>query len=183
MTKISKKLFMISFALFLVFLIPIVTSSIYFSLLGSGQTDHLSEVPVGFVLGDDTSSIGGTISLNTTTFLCDELPLYASVGVWVDEAVNISNSGGATYNIDLQLSTENFTDVIKNISVWVVEEDSTKHLAIEIGDDGVASTSSSGNIAMADSKEWTVEMYLETDDDVVGSMEFLFTWQLLVALA
>jgi len=161
----DKKRFYIAFVFLMTTLcVPVATGLVYYFLSGTLYTTTSQPATVIFTAGYDTSSIGGSITANGSAFLCT-IPIYASVGVFIDEAVNITNTDSSSHSITLMLDQENFTSDVKNVSIWMVKPDGTKYLSIELDDSGSATTSQSSTVTIPANTDFAVKVYIEMDDD------------------
>lgn len=122
-----------------------------------------------FTTGDDTSSIGGSIGTNGTTFTATSVPLGVGSNVTVQEAANLTNTDASNAHniIGVEVLSENFGSELNKLSIYAYN--GTRYLLISIDGSGTVTYQFSGTLTMPAGAEWSIIIEGCYDDGTAGS--------------
>ena len=130
-----------------VLIVGFISAGIVYTITVSLTTDI--QVPnIIFVSGDDTSTVGGTIGTNGTTFTATTVPLGVGSNITIGQAVRLNNTDTSAHNITgAEVLSEDFGSTLNKFSVYV-SDGSTSYLLIDVDTTGAVTYEFSGNVTI-----------------------------------
>ena len=139
--------------------------SVLFATLASAATIYTlsatittqATVPnIIFTTASDTSSIGGSVGANGTTFTATTVPLGVGSNVTVTQAVNLTNrdAGSARSITAVVLLSEDFGSSLSQLSIYAYN--GARTLLLSVDGTGAITYQFSGTLSMPASAVWTV---------------------------
>jgi hypothetical protein len=109
-----------------------------------------------FVSGSDTSSIGGSIGSNGTTFTASSVPLGVGSNVTIQQAVNLTNTDAINPHniIGAEVLSEDFGSALTVLSIYVYN--GTMYQLVSLDGTGAVVYQFSGTLTMPASAEWSI---------------------------
>jgi hypothetical protein len=146
-------------------LTKLVLLSVLFATLASAATIYTltatltTQVVVPniiFTTASDTSSIGGSVGANGTTFTATSVPLGVGSNVTVQQAVNLTNTDVSNPHsiTGVVVATEDFGSSLNQLSIYA--NDGTRVPLISIDGTGSTVYEFSGTLSMPASAVWTI---------------------------
>ena len=146
-------------------LTKLVLLSVLFATLASAATVYTltatvttqATVPnIIFTTASDTSSIGGSVGLNGTTFTATAIPLGVGSNVTVQAAVSLTNTNASSARsiTGVSVLSEDFGSSLYQLSIYA--NDGSRRLLLSIDTDGAVVYSFSGTLSMPASAVWPI---------------------------
>src|SRR3990170_345882 len=146
-------------------LTKLVLLSVLFATLASAATVYTltatltTQVAIPniiFTTASDTSSIGGSVGLNGTTFTATAVPLGVGSNVTVQQAVSLTNTDGSNPRsiTGVSVISEDFGSSLYQLSIYA--NDGTRRLLLSLDTNGAVVYSFSGTLSMSASAVWPI---------------------------
>lgn len=154
-------------ALLSVLMVSFASAGIIYTLT-STLTTQVTVPDIIFTTGADTSSIGGSIGSNGTTFTATTVPLEVGSNVTIQEAVNLTNTDAVNpHNIvGAEVLSEDFGSELDTLSIYVYN--GTRYLLISLDGTGAVVYEFSGTLSMPASAEWSMIIEGSYDDGTLS---------------
>ena len=130
-----------------VLVVGFVSAGIVYTVTVS-LTTQIQVPNIIFVSGEDTSTIGGTIGQNGTTFTATTVPLSVGANVTIGQAVRLNNTDTSAHNVTgAEVLSEDFGTELNKLSIYL-SDGSTSYLLISLDTAGTATYEFTGNITI-----------------------------------
>jgi hypothetical protein len=168
-------------------IIATVAADSYSELFMYGSDITIGTASVAFTAGGNTtllSSVG--VSTGGAEITLDQIPaIEPGETVTYEEAVNITNSAGAsktiTMDVDTNLMTGDFDTNFDYVNITMIAADgSPQGTSIQIVSTG-SNVTSTGGQTMADAEVWAVKWIIAAKSDATPTEAFSITFKVTVA--